>query len=136
MALGDPLVLKDSALVDHNFDIVASGTEKSGTVYTFRVDRASAAATPNQINIKQTLTGRGSSRLRKTLIQNKQTKINATSGALSELTTNLTWVFPLNGDVTLTDLYNSLCYLADLVLTTGSLAVDTAKVGYLTQGQS
>jgi hypothetical protein len=136
MALGDPLVLKDSALVDHNFDVTSSTVKPDGTVESIRVDRASAAATPVNLRVSQRITGKGLARVRRTLVGYTKVKINATSSVQSQLGINLTWVYPLNGDVTATDLYDGLCHLADLVLSTGSLAVDTTKVGYLLQGQT
>jgi hypothetical protein len=136
MSLGDPLVLKDSAAADHNFDIQSSTILKDGTVMTTRVDRASSPVEPLNLIVKQNITGKGTARVRRTLVQITNVQISATTGLPSQLTTNLSWVYPLNGELTTTDVYNALCFIADLVLSTGSLAVDTTKVGYLLQGQN
>lgn len=136
MSLGDPAVLKDSAAADHNFDVVSSTILKDGTVQTTRVDRASSATEPVNLVVKQGVTGKGAARVRRTLIQITNVQVSSATGLPSQLTLNLSWVFPLNGEISNTNLYDALCYVADLVLSTGSLAVDTTKVGSLLQGQN
>lgn len=137
MSLSDPLVLKDSAGTDTNFDVQSlisakSAADPSGTI---RVDRASTATEPRTITVKQQITGKGSTRVRRTLISFGNEQVGAT-GVSSKLVTNLSWAYPLNGEFVAADLTNALCFICDLVLTTGSLAVDTTKTAALLQGQS
>jgi len=134
MSLGDPLVLKDSTGTDVNFDIERTFTNKDGSNGTDRVDRASSAIEPRKLKISQIVSGKGATRVRRTLIQ--YTKTVLVAGVPSQLTANLTLVFPLNGAISTTDVSNAICCLADAVLTTGSLAVDTTKTNALLQGQS
>jgi hypothetical protein len=136
MALGDPLVLKDAAAADHNFDVIQTTTLKDGSVQTTRVDRASTASEPINIVVKQSVTGKGATRVRRFLCQFTKVVISATTGLPSQLTVNLSVIFPLNGEIVAADLYDGLIHLSDLCLSTGSLAVDTTKVGYLLQGQN
>lgn len=134
MALGDPLVLKDSSGTDHNFDLVSQTTLKDGTVQSTRVDRASTPTEPVTLVIKQSITGKGLSRVRRTLVQLTTVKVSATTGLPSQHTQNFSWVFPLNGEVSNTEVYNSIAWLGDLL--GGTVTVDTTKVGYLLQGQN
>lgn len=134
MALGDPLVLKDSAGVDHNFDLQSAVQLKDGTIQSTRVDRASTASEPVNLTIKQSITGKGAARVRRTLLQFTVVKISTTTGLLSQYTQNFSFVYPLNGDVSTTDMYDAVSYLGDLL--GGAVTIDTVKVGYLLQGQS
>lgn len=134
MALGDPLVLKDNSAADHNFDLQSNIQLKDGTIQSTRVDRASSASEPVNLVIKQSITGKGSARVRRTLLQFTALKINATTGLSSVYTQNFSFVYPLNGDVTLATVYDAIAWLGDLL--GGAVTVDTTKVGYLIQGQS
>lgn len=134
MALGDPIVLKDSSAVDHNFDLQGQVQLKDGTIQSTRVDRASTPTEPVSLIIKQSVTGKGTARVRRVLIQFTVVKKSATTGLLSQYTQNLSFVYPLNGDIAVDTVYDSLAWLGDLV--GGTVTVDTTKVGYLLQGQS
>lgn len=134
MSLVDPLVLKDAAGTDHNFDRTSQIQLKDGTVQSDWIDRASTAAEPITMTIKQSITGKGASRVRRTLVQFAVTKVSATTGLPSQYTQNFSWVYPLNGLLTTTDAYNSIAWLGDIL--GGTVTVDTTKVGYLLQGQS
>lgn len=136
MSLPDPLVLKDSTLTDVTFSIqTILPTKDANSGGSIRVDTASGATTPRNFVIKQSITGKGTSRVRRTLVQVTQVKLDS-AGNSSQLTHNLSWVYPLNGIFSATDLYNAICIAADAVLSTASLAVDTTKVSALLQGQS
>lgn len=134
MALGDPIVLKDSAGTDHNFDLVGRATLKDGSTQSSYVDRASTPTEPVSLVIKQAITGKGSSRVRRTLVQFTIVAISATTGLVSQWTQNYSFVFPLNGEISSTDVNDSIAWLGDLL--GGTVTVDTTKVGYLLQGQS
>ena len=134
MALGDPIVLKDAAGTDHNFDLQSTIQLKDGTIQSTRVDRASTPQEPLSLVIKQSVTGKGSSRVRRTLVQFTNVKVNSTSVLTAVYTQNFSFVYPLNGDYTTTDVNNGIAFLGDLL--GGTVTVDTTKVGYLLQGQS
>lgn len=134
MALGDPIVLKDSSATDHNFDRQSQTVLKDGTVQSVYVDRASTATEPVTLVIKQSITGKGNARVRRTLVQILMVKINATTGLSSQWTQNYSWVFPLNGDFSTTNVYDSVAWLGDLL--GGAVTVDTTRLGYLLQGQN
>lgn len=134
MALGDPLVLKDSAGTDHNFDLVGQTTLKDGTNQSTRVDRVSTPSEPVTLVIKQNITGKGLSRVRRTLVQITIVAISATTGLPSQWTQNFSFVYPLNGEISNTEVYNAIAWLGDLL--GGAVTVDTTKVGYLLQGQN
>lgn len=137
MSLSDPLVLKDSTGTDVSFGVQStfSGKTPADPSGSNRVDAASSASEPRTLVIKQQVTGKGTSRVRRTLVQTQSTDIDS-NGVLSQLTLNLSWVFPLNGSFSATDLSNAICLIADAVLTTGSLAVDTTKVNALLRGEA
>jgi hypothetical protein len=127
--------LKDAAGVDVSFAIqsVISGRTISDPTGTTRVDSASSASEPRKVVIKQQQTGTGSKRVRRTLAQVTDERIDSL-GVSSQLTLNLSWVFPLNGEFTNTDLHNSIAILGDLV--GGTVTIDSTKVAALLQGQA
>jgi len=134
MALGDPIVLKDSGGTDHNFDKQSQTTLKDGTVQSTYVDRVSTPTEPVTLVVKQSITGKGVARVRRTLVQVTIVKLNSTTNLPSQWTQNYSWVFPLNGDITTAEVYNSVAWLGDLL--GGAVTVDTTKLGYLLQGQN
>jgi len=133
MSLGATIVLKDAAAADVTFAFQSSRTE-SGAYVTQYVDSASLPNAPRVMTIKQKLVGKGV-KTRNTLVQFTADYVNATTGAVSRVTLNSSWVFPLSPDVTNTHLYNLLTFSSDLVLSTGALAVDTTRTAALLQGQ-
>jgi hypothetical protein len=134
MALGDPIVLKDYSAADHNFDKQSQAVLKDGTVQSVYVDRASSAVEPITLTIRQKVTGRGPTLVRRTLVQITQVIISSTTGLPSQWTQNYSWVYPLNGTATPTHAYNSIAMLGDLL--GGTVTVDTTRTGYLLQGQN
>ena len=137
MALGATITLKDSAAVDVNFDFLSSSVNpKTGEITTVYVDRASLATAPRNLTIKQAIRGKGLARVRATLVQLTKDIVNSTTGFQSRITENHSWVFPMNGDATQTDLNNLLAIDADMLLSVGTATIDTTRVGYLLQGQS
>lgn len=133
--LSDPLTLKDNAGTDVSYVVTSTIPATSQGTGTIRVDSASSASEPRTLTIKQSITGKGKSRVRRTLLQIQQTKLDTAGNPVLQ-TNNLSWTFQLDGTYVAADLYHNLCQLADLVLTTGSLAVDATKGAALLQGQS
>lgn len=134
--LGDPIVLKDNAAADVTFNIISQGNLKDGTFEVIRNDATSSPSAPRLMTVRQRITGRGDARVRRTLVSFTKDIINATTGRSSRVTYNASWVFPLNGDAANTDLYHLLTMSADLLLSTGALAVDTTRATLLLQGNS
>nr|QDH89506.1 MAG: hypothetical protein H3BulkL171406e3117_000002 [Leviviridae sp.] len=135
MSLADPLVLKDAAAADVTFPIqsVIAAKAANDPTGTIRVDAASAPTTPRLLTIKQQVTGKGSARVRRTLVSLTQDKLSA-AGVPSRMVINLSIAYPLNGDFTQTDANNGIAIVGDLV--GGAVTVDTTKVANLLQGQS
>jgi len=135
MSLADPLILKDAAAADVTFPIqsVISAKSPGDPTGTIRVDAASAPTTPRNLTIKQQVTGKGSARVRRTLISLTQDKLSA-AGVPSRMVCNFSIAYPLNGDFVQTDVNNGIAIIGDLV--GGAVTVDTTKVANLLQGQS
>lgn len=135
MSLSDPLVLKDAAAADVTFPIqsVISAKSVGDPTGTVRVDQASAPNTPRMLTIKQQVTGKGGSRVRRCLVSLTQDKIS-TTGVSSRMVINLSIAYPLNSDFVQTDANNGIAIVGDLV--GGAVTVDTTKVAALLQGQS
>lgn len=134
--LSDPLTLKDAAAVDVIFNMVSNVTDpKTGAVTTRRTDASRGPTEPRELIIKTSITGSGASRVRRVAVQVADTQLS-TTGVPSTMTYQGSWVYPLNGEFATGDLDNAICIGSDLMLTTASLAVDTAKRAALLQGQA
>jgi hypothetical protein len=137
MSLADPLVVKDASGTDVSFAVqsVIAATAPDSSSGTYRVDTGSTASEPRRLVVKQVVTGKGANRSRRTLVQLTKDKVSD-AGVTSQLLFNGSWTFPLNGLFAASDLYDILALWCDVALTTGSLAVDTTKVGALLRGES
>jgi hypothetical protein len=125
--LADPLVLKDSAGSDVTFKLQSTITDpKTLKTTTKRTDASRSAAEPRVLEIIQSVTGTGINRVRRTNVKLYDTQLS-TAGVPSTLTFVGAWVFPLNGEHSTTDLDDSITVVADLFLSTASLAVDSSK---------
>jgi hypothetical protein len=137
--LSDPLVLKDNAAADVTYDLLPAGRTSNdpNSAETNRVDRASSASEPRKLTIKQSITGKGKARVRRTLLQIQETKLDALGTPVLQ-TNNLSWTFQLDGTYSSADLYDNLCQLVDMVanVSAGALVVDSTKLGPLLQGQA
>lgn len=135
MSLADPLVLKDAAAADVSFPIqsVISAKSPGDPTGTIRVDAASTPTEPRLLTIKQQITGKGTSRVRRSLVSLTQ-DILSSAGVPSKMVINLSIAYPLNGDFTQTHVNNGIAIVGDLV--GGAVTVDTTKVANLLQGQS
>jgi hypothetical protein len=133
MSLGTPIVLKNSAAADVTFSLRSSKFEQGSDVTQY-VDTASAPNAPRVLTVKQKLTGKAV-KTRNTLVQFTADYVNSTTGAVSKVTFNGSWIYPLSPDVTPTNLYDLLTMWADMVLTTGSLAIDTTRTASLLRGE-
>lgn len=132
--LSDPLVLKDSAAVDVTLDLSSNVTDpKTGQITTTRTDASRSATEPRVLIIKTNITGSGANRVRRTEATVADTQLSA-SGVPYTMTYKLSWVFPLNGEFSNTDLDDAICIASDLILSTGSLAVDATKRSALLRG--
>lgn len=137
MSLADPIVLKDNAGVDTTFGIqqviaAATAGDPSGTI---RVDAASDVSQPRTLTIKHQVTGKGSSRVLRSLLSVSE-DVTTETGTSSRMVFSASWVFPLNGSFIADDLKHNIAIIGDLLFTTGSLAVDGTKVTALLQRQS
>jgi len=137
--LADPLVLKDSAAADTSLALVSNVTDpKTGKVTSTRTNTTSphSESEPLKLTINQSVTGSGAARVRRTQVLITDTHVNSTTGVPSTASYQGSWVFPLNGEFSTTDLDDLICLACDLFLSTGSLAVDATKRTALLQGQA
>jgi hypothetical protein len=134
--LSDPLTLKDSTGTDVSFSLVSNVTDpKTGAVTTKRTDASRDPNSPRVLTIKQSITGQGANRVRRTTVQVADTQLSV-AGVPYTMTYQGSWVYPLNGEFGTTDLDNAVCIGSDLFLSTASLAVDATKRSALLQGQA
>lgn len=134
--LADPLVLKDSAGTDLNFDLLSTVVDpKTGQLVTTRSDRGRSDTEPRKVVIKNNITGSGANRVRRVTVLVSDTKLND-QGVPFTSTYQGSWVYSLNGLFATADLDNLICIGSDVFLSTASLAVDTTKRAALNQGQA
>lgn len=136
MSLSDSLTLKDHAAADVVFNTTTVTTDpKTGQTTKVREAVGFDPSAPLVLTIKTQKTGKGAGLTRRVNVNASRTKLDtALNPSVAQFYGQI--VMPLNGQFSDNDIDDLICYVADLILSTASLAVDSTKRAALLRGES